>query len=477
MALTDNLVSYWKLDEPNGNAADSIGSNTLTNNGTITYSAGKINNGGDLGTSLGKYFSNSNIGLANNVDYSFSLWIKLGAEPATNTQFCPFQKRFNGLISEIKYEDVSGTKRIIFGQWNGSYNYSATYNITLGTTNWYLLTIVHHNTANTYDCYLNGSAIATGAAGVAKTGSDFGTGLWFGADGGGAGAWKGMLDEIGYWSRALSADEVSQLYNSNRALAYPLTAPTLYGGVSYWKLDESSGNAADSVGSNTLTNNGTTGYTACLINNGIDLGTANSTKYLSRADALGLTQAGDRTFSVWIKMRTEQSGTSDILNIGFQGASGYYMRLAYYYDAGTRYLTDGARASGTEYAVNLGTTNWHHLVYVKSSTNFTLYVDGVSRMTGTTGTANVASSYFSAGANAAGSLFLNAYMDECGVWSRALSSTEITSLYNSGNGLQYPWAAASGPANLKSWNGLAKASIKSINGLAIASVKSVNSLA
>jgi len=34
-----------------------------------------------------------------------------------------------------------------------------------------------------------------------------------------------------------------------------------------------------------------------------------------------------------------------------------------------------------------------------------------------------------------------------------------------------------GPANLKSFNGLAKASIKSINGLAIASIKSVNGLA
>lgn len=40
-----------------------------------------------------------------------------------------------------------------------------------------------------------------------------------------------------------------------------------------------------------------------------------------------------------------------------------------------------------------------------------------------------------------------------------------------------PYVAASGPANLKSWNGLAKASIKSINGLAIASIKSVDGLA
>jgi len=40
----------------------------------------------------------------------------------------------------------------------------------------------------------------------------------------------------------------------------------------------------------------------------------------------------------------------------------------------------------------------------------------------------------------------------------------------------YYTEAASGPANLKSYNGLAKASIKSINGLAIASIKSINGL-
>lgn len=36
--------------------------------------------------------------------------------------------------------------------------------------------------------------------------------------------------------------------------------------------------------------------------------------------------------------------------------------------------------------------------------------------------------------------------------------------------------ASSGPANLKTWNGLAKASVKSINGLAIASIKNIDGL-
>lgn len=37
-------------------------------------------------------------------------------------------------------------------------------------------------------------------------------------------------------------------------------------------------------------------------------------------------------------------------------------------------------------------------------------------------------------------------------------------------------AVAAGPANLKTWNGIAKASIKTINGVAIGSVKSVNGI-
>ena len=60
MALTDNLVSYWKLDESSGNAADSVGSNTLTNTNTVTYSAGKINNGADFERDSAQYFSNLN---------------------------------------------------------------------------------------------------------------------------------------------------------------------------------------------------------------------------------------------------------------------------------------------------------------------------------------------------------------------------------------------------------------------------------
>ena len=60
--------------------------------------------------------------------------------------------------------------------------------------------------------------------------------------------------------------------------------------------------------------------------------------------------------------------------------------------------------------------------------------------------------------------------------SRTLNMTNAVSEERAGVVVSFAPVVASGPANLKSYNGLAKASIKSINGLAIASIKSINSL-
>ncbi len=43
-SLLSGLVSYWKLDEASGNAADSVDANTLTLAGGVTYGAGKLGN-------------------------------------------------------------------------------------------------------------------------------------------------------------------------------------------------------------------------------------------------------------------------------------------------------------------------------------------------------------------------------------------------------------------------------------------------
>lgn len=222
--------------------------------------------------------------------------------------------------------------------------------------------------------------------------------------------------------------------------------------VAFWKLDESSGNAADSVGSFTLTNRGTTTYTAGLINNGADFGSANTTKALNTSNTLGI-DGGAMSISLWVKLNTEiPSGTWSLAvqqNLT-STKTGYWFR--YYYNSGTPYLewerwrNNSADQRGT-YTVSLGTSTWHHLVITYDTTTVKGYLDGVERASFSASGSGSGSPGGSSGfaiasddgvaVSTAGSFVA----DATGVWTRALTSGEVTTLYSGGNGTQHPFTA------------------------------------
>ena len=92
-------------------------------------------------------------------------------------------------------------------------------------------------------------------------------------------------------------------------------------------------------------------------------------------------------------------------------------------------------------------TAWHQYSFTASGTNFALYIDGslISNTGWTlqtpsynyTGT-QIGSFYRSSGTPGYVEYF-SGLEDEVGFWTRLLSSSEITSLYNSGSGRQYPF--------------------------------------
>ena len=67
--------------------------------------------------------------------------------------------------------------------------------------------------------------------------------------------------------------------------------------------------------------------------------------------------------------------------------------------------------------------------------------------------------------------YITAYMDEFAFWNRALTSTEITQLYNSGSGLQYPFTTSGWTGKI---NGVTDPS--KINGIEVANISKVNTL-
>jgi len=95
---------------------------------------------------------------------------------------------------------------------------------------------------------------------------------------------------------------------------------------------------------------------------------------------------------------------------------------------------------------------WHHFIvtYDGSSTlaGLKLYVDGTEERdtTGSTVTTMTNSmlgenNEFCLGAREAGNQPFTGMLDECAVWSRELTAAEVTTLYNSGAGLTYPFTA------------------------------------
>ena len=61
------------------------------------------------------------------------------------------------------------------------------------------------------------------------------------------------MDEVGFWNRDLSQTEISKLYNSGNGVGYSqLTSGEQTDLVSWWSMDETSGNRVDSHGTNTI---------------------------------------------------------------------------------------------------------------------------------------------------------------------------------------------------------------------------------
>lgn len=253
--------------------------------------------------------------------------------------------------------------------------------------------------------------------------------------------------------------------------------------VSYWKADESSGNMSDSVGSNTLTNVGTCTFATGKINNGVV--TTRNSKYMESTSSSGLNPTGAFTINFWVNWSALDTGswngmvskldnTSRAYGTGILRSSGdtYTVRL----DLGT----SGGGSNAHEVNTTIVVSTWYmwSFVYDGSSTLVKIYKNGSEIYTTSSaqasvqaGTANFRVAWRNNPSTTDGS---TGTFDEIGFWSRALTSTEVTSLYNSGSGLAYPFASGS---QIKSRNGVTQATIKSGNAQTILQIKSWNGVA
>ena len=203
--------------------------------------------------------------------------------------------------------------------------------------------------------------------------------------------------------------------------------------VSYYKLDEASGNAADSVGSNNESSSaGKTVGTPALINNGVTMSGSASFLRFSGTFPSG---ADPVSISCWAKASIT-TGNRFLFAYG-NDASGQMFGV-YTNNSSNWWFT--SNSGDNDSGVAISTANYQHLVFTDDGTTQRGYVDGTLRITRTRtlskGSGNMVIGNYP---GQTGSAF-QGIADEMGVWSRALSAAEVTTLYNGGSGLSHPFS-------------------------------------
>ena len=210
--------------------------------------------------------------------------------------------------------------------------------------------------------------------------------------------------------------------------------------VSYFSMEEASGNLIDSEGSNDLTVSGTVTYsTTGKVDDCLDFGTNAAG---TNTTSTGVNLTGDISLSFWLNADVVESGdlarfagvgeteaTNALWFVNF--ASGGDMIVGHEHDAGVNQLKT--------WDTNLAADTWYHLAMVRDATalTWTLYVDGSAFGTPYTYTKN-------ANGGASADLVLGysqaAYdgqLDEFAIFNDVLSADEVSWLYNSGSGRAY----------------------------------------
>jgi len=227
MALTDGLVSYWKLNEnaANTDVDDSHGASdgtasTNTNNLSV---AGKISTAFEFNgsTEYVEFGDNAAFSIDNTSGLSFNFWAKSAVVGAGNRALSKGSANPN-----FEYEMYYTSNTVmcyIFTNAGGTIaNYGSAGNIA-SDTGWRMVTVTMNDSLNELRVYINGtevgndttwSAAAVGAAHPLEIGRR------------GTGYWAGIMDELGVWNRVLTPTEITSLYNGGSGLAYPFSTGT-----------------------------------------------------------------------------------------------------------------------------------------------------------------------------------------------------------------------------------------------------------
>ncbi len=222
--------------------------------------------------------------------------------------------------------------------------------------------------------------------------------------------------------------------------------------AAYWKLDETSGSTVnDSYSSNDGTVTNATINQTGILGNGVSFDGSGDYILCGNSSSLDI-GTSDWSFSCWFKTTATLSSSSNLYTIFSNGSSttagidiilrggtpwnGILVRLC---DGSSYY--DFKPESDISSTINNGA--WHHLaVTIDRDGDLVIYLDNSVVKTQSI-TSYWAKNFHHSFEHRIGILNYNysfdGILDEIGIWNKALTTSEVSQLYNSGNGLSYPF--------------------------------------
>jgi hypothetical protein len=217
MSLLDNLISYWKLDEASGNAIDAHGTNTLTDGNTVGSAAGIINNARDFESSQSEsFYISSNATLqTGDIGFTFSFWVK--HETVAAIQF--YANKSGPAVADREYAVYYTTNQFTFFVYDSAGNIKqVSSGVAASAGVWQHVIAWHDPVSNVIAIAVNnGTPVTTShTTGVRTTSYEF----ELGARRAQGFFYDGLMDEVGFWKRGLTANERTALYNGGSGLSY-----------------------------------------------------------------------------------------------------------------------------------------------------------------------------------------------------------------------------------------------------------------
>jgi hypothetical protein len=456
VAVFDNCIAYWNLDEAGGQTrSDAVGSFDLQDTyGLVPAYSGQINNGA-LAYGTSSLIASTSPPSTTFGYYGFSMagWFRILSDANTDTHDILTITLTNSHTMTMTYNESSNLLYCTLR--DGTYGWGGEIPGTHTTgAGWIFITAQWRGT--TFYATLGTSATQSGLSSAALTTGQSLVSVEYEAG-------TVAVDELGIWDGELNASDIATLYNSGAGLSH---TGVFAGCTAYWKCDEATGKFLDSVGDYNLSSN----YPGNLGRRAGKIGTYAFEKNLiaSGNAAVGWdTKPADFTAATlslagWIRIGTLPTSGSANGVMFFETTDGVgtvddqYRSITLRHDATDdnlyiKTLHNNDDTSATLKATTFGAISaatWYHIAIVWDGTDVDLAINGTTdSATGHESTSGCLEiNQIALGANAAPS---DAYaFDEWGIWDRALSSSEITALYNSGNGRSHPDSPAGSVADV-----------------------------